>query len=176
MAARGVLSVCGFFRWSDVEFVLGHRVTKSFRLSILAAVAVGSIAGCGGETATPDDLTSKYLSEIGQAYMTFLIAEKRQPKSLDEIRQTLQTLHLADYASDPELVMRSPRDGQPFVVILGAASKGDGGDDKSTIWAYEQTGADGKRYVLMLSGDVKLLTDGEFAGAKFAAGHKPAKI
>jgi hypothetical protein len=114
------------------------------------------------------------LSEIGQAYMTFMIAEKRHPKSIDEIRQTLQTLHSADYASDPELVLRSPRDGQPFVVILGAGST-DAGADKSTVWAYEQTGVDGERYVLMLSSDVKLLTDEEFAQAKFAAGHKPAK-
>ena len=175
MTAWGVFSIRGFRSCPAAAVYRGCVVTKSLRLSILAAVASGLIAGCGGETVSLDDQTSRYLSELGQAYMTFMIAEKRHPKSLEEIRQTLQTLHRAEYASDPELVMRSPRDGQPFVVILGAASKGDGGRDKSTIWAYEQTGVEGKRYVLMLSSDVQLLTDEEFARAEFAAGHKPAK-
>src|SRR5690606_13349805 len=148
----------------------GRAMSRSIQRLMLMCLACSLLlAGCGGETASQDDLTSKYLSEIGQAYLTFLIAENRHPESLDVIRKTVHTLHLADYASDPELVMRSPRYGQPFVVIMGAASTGNVSIDRSIIWAYEQTGVDGQRYVLKVSHDVELLTEEEFARSTFAA-------
>jgi len=75
-------------------------------------------------------------------------------------------------SGDPEQYLRSPRDNQPYVIIYGSPLDSDGRD---IILAYEKDGLDGKRYVITLSRDVKLMTDEEFAGAKFASGLKPSK-
>jgi len=90
---------------------------------------------------------------------------------MDEIREQLAHIHEAGLGRDPDEVLRSPRDGQPFVVITGVDFDSTA---KTTIWAYEQQGADGKRYVMTLSRDVKQVPDEDFPKATFAKGHKPA--
>jgi hypothetical protein len=68
-------------------------------------------------------------------------------------------------------VLTSSRDGQPYVVIFGVDL---GARNSPDTFVYEKTGADGKRYVLTMSRDVRQLTDAESAQATFANGHKPS--
>ena len=72
----------------------------------------------------------------------------------------------------PDEVLTSSRDGQPYVIILGADL---GATRSGEVLAYEKKGAGGKRYVLSMDFNVGQISDADFAKATFAMGHLPAK-
>jgi hypothetical protein len=88
----------------------------------------------------------------------------RPPARVGELRPFLEQV------GDPEQILRSPRDGLPYVIICGV-------DFRQLpittmpppIMAYEQVGANGKRYVLTVMG-VMPMRDEEFAKAKLLKG------
>ena len=88
---------------------------------------------------------------------------------MEELRLAIRDLHALEMGLPPEVALVSPRDKQPFVIILGA----DNADSPDSIMVYEQQGADGKRYVLKRGATIEVLTDEEFSKAKFAKNHKP---
>jgi hypothetical protein len=109
------------------------------------------------------------LRKIVQAFDAAEYKLRRAPKNEEELKRFFTD---AGATGDPEQYLRSPRDGQPYVIIYGTALDPDG---RSIILAHEKDGAEGKRYVITLSRDVKLLTADEFAKAEFAGGKKPPK-
>jgi hypothetical protein len=136
---------------------------------LVAATSWLSLTGCSSKPPPKrEDTAAINLRKIVQGYDLAEDRLHRGPRDEEELKRFLvQT----DMTIDPEQVLRSPRDGQPYVVIYGARLDPYGRD----IIAYEQEGADGNRYVITLSRDVRLLTADEFARASFARGHKPAK-
>ena len=104
--------------------------------------------------------------------MTWCSAEKRRPpRDIKEIEKVLSDLHDANLNPPAKEILVSPRDGEPYVIIMGANL---GATRSPDILAYEKRGAEGKHYVLLMSYDVQQITDEEFSKATFAMGHKPA--
>jgi|SRR5262245_20043629 len=110
-----------------------------------------------------EDAAVVNLRKIVQAYDVAEYRLHRAPKSEEELRRFFAEAGATD---DPDQYLRSPRDGQPYIVLYGTALDPNG---RNTILAHEKDGVEGKRYVITLSRDVKLLTEDEFANAEFAA-------
>jgi hypothetical protein len=91
----------------------------------------------------------------------------RPPRDANDLRRFFKELGVG---GDPDQVLRSPRDGQPYVILFGAPLDATGAH---TILAFERQGAEGRRYVLTVARGVKLLTQEEFDRAAFAQGHDP---
>jgi hypothetical protein len=143
-------------------------MVTAVRFHLLLLVLL-TLAGCSGTGADrPLDPTEERLFKIGNAYLAATTRLKRPPKNADELKPSLEGGADAD-------ALRSPRDGQPFVIIWGVDFNRlpPGRDDIYTVAAYEQRGADGKRYVLHFPRGVVLLTDEELRKAAFPPGHKP---
>ena len=91
----------------------------------------------------------------------------RPPKNKEELKPFLP--------KDKSLgeIMKSAYDGKEFVVKWGfPAIPGPNSAPVSVVFAYEQSGTDGKRWVAMTFG-VQQMTDEEFKKAKFAPGLNP---
>ena len=110
-----------------------------------------------------EDAAVVNLRKIVQAYDAAEYKLRRAPRNEEELKRFFAEAGATD---DPDQYLRSPRDGQPYVVLYGTALDPDG---RNTILAHEKNGVEGKRYVITLSRDVKLLTADEFARAEFAA-------
>jgi hypothetical protein len=119
-------------------------------------------AGCSPPAPPQEDPAVVNLRKIVQAYDAAEYRLHRGPRSEEELRRFFAE---AGATGDPDQYLRSPRDGQPYVVLYGAALDPDG---RNIILAHEKEGVEGKRYVITLSRDVKLFTEGEFANAEFA--------
>lgn len=131
----------------------------SLRRALIAMIPLLVLAGCGGPEPAQEDDTTKDLRQISSAYEVIMSGKNRPPKSMDEIRQVLSELHAAGMGDAPDEVLVSSRDGQPYVVKLGVElGSGAGG-----VFAHEQTGVDGKRYVMTMSRDVSLMSNEEFS-------------
>jgi len=100
------------------------------------------------------------LSKIQRAYDLAVKSLGRPPARVEELRPFLKD------AGDPDQILRSPRDGQPYVVLCGVDFRKLRIDSiPPPIMAYEDTGKDGKRYVLTVMG-VMPMSNAEFAKAK----------
>ena len=131
------------------------------------------LAGCSQSSDVEEDPPIiKNLYAVSQAYGLILGTTQKPPASMEQLSTTLAELHTAGLGPVPEEVLKSPRDGLPFVVVLGVQPNPDA---KGEIFIYEQNGVDGQRYVMTLSNDIYLKSDEDFAQASFAKGHRPAK-
>ncbi|MER3441201.1 MAG: hypothetical protein C4296_07505 [Gemmataceae bacterium] len=136
------------------------------------------LSGCsrasqqGGPTTEPPHLT-----KLGRVITRYMANNKGQPpKSEKELRDFVKTLKPDDWKDlniDPsEDIWTSPRDKQPYKFYFERAAaaeaarlKGDtkAGQTGTPIIAAEQTGVNGKRYVLYsVGGSVVEVTDDEF--------------
>ncbi len=140
------------------------------RYGFLAILACAIAAGCSFGAKSSEDETTTDLRHIVRAYDLVLAEKRRPPRDVSELEKVLTELHEADLNPPAKEVLTSSRDGEPYVIIMGADL---GATRSADILAYEKRGAEGKRYVLMMSYDVQQLTDQEFAQATFAMGHKP---
>jgi len=137
---------------------------------LLAAIVWS--AGCSATPKSTEDENSTDLREIAKAYAVTISLHRRPPKSIEEIKKVLEDLHEAKMVGKPDEVLTSTRDGQPYVIILGADL---GATRSPDILAYEKKGAGGKRFVLSMDFNIVQMTDADFAQATFAMGHRPAK-
>jgi hypothetical protein len=130
-----------------------------------APLVLAAVLGCSGEKLSSDDQVKTHLRQILMAYTS----GDTRPRDMEDLRSAINDMHIIDLAGPPDEVLISPRDKQPIIVILSA----DASDPLDAILAYEQQGADGKRYVATMGGDVKEMNDADFSQAKFAGKHKP---
>jgi len=146
---------------------------RQFSAVLLGALVIGSgSSGCSSQPVSAEDEATTDLREIARAYEVVIAASNRPPRELEQIKKVLTDLHTDGLVTDdPEDVLISPRDGQPYVIIMGAAA---GDENPKDILAYESKGAGGVRYVLLMSHDVRQMTVDEFNQATFATGHEPA--
>ena len=127
-------------------------------------VASFVLVGCGG--APPAVVPARdfdNLSQIGSAYSDFIAKKGKPPAGEKDLRPFLQE------RGDPDALLRSPEDGQPYVILWGV-------DYRALpikrmpppIIAYQKDGKDGRRFALTVMG-VAPFTDAEFQAADFIA-------
>lgn len=138
------------------------------RATWIACLLLVAVYGCA-QPPDPDELTKANLQQIAKAYLMELTYYQRPPRDMDALRSLIEDLHKLDMGAPVDEAIVSPRDQQPFVIILGA----DTSDAGESILAYEQKGTNGTRWVVTLGGTVKNLPDEEFSKATFAKQHKP---
>src|SRR5262249_425176 len=95
----------------------------------------------------------------------------RGPKDAAELRPFLQAF------GDPDDLLTSPNDNQPFVIIWGqnpATGRPTEYQGMFPILAYEQQGAGGRRAGGDSPGRPIAGPDEDFPKLKFLGGHKPA--
>ena len=138
---------------------------------LLAVLSVAmACLGCTGKPKQTEDEVTTDFRHISRAYQVIQAGSNRPPRDVAEIEKILGELHKDGLNDKPEEVLTSSRDGQRYVIIMGATL---GASTSNDILAYEKTGVDGNRYVLLTSSDVRQIPDAEFRQSTFAKGHKP---
>lgn len=137
-------------------------------VSCLTAIAA---AGCQSNSGPREDETTMDMRQIAAVFESIQGFNNRPPKTLDEIKKFLADLHIDKRCDEPDKVLTSSRDGQPYVIVLGATF---GSGEPDEIIIFEKTGAEGTRYTMNSGRIVQQLTDAEFQRAKFAKGFRPS--
>ncbi len=133
---------------------------------LLGALA---LAGCSrtvvNKATTP---TEDRLYKLGKAYQRASSRLNRAPVDFEELRPDLEP-------GDSDELLRSPNDGEPFVILWGVDFRALPPSPKAphTVAAYEQRGSNGKRYVLRFPLEVAHLSKEELGKAVFPPGHGP---
>jgi hypothetical protein len=146
-----------------------------WRLALVLGLLLASTAGCGSPAAVvvQDDKSAQHLQQIGAAYTQASVKLDRAPRDANDLKEILKS---GPGNPDPETVLRSPDDNEPYVVVWNVnfmeVAKARGNVD--VILAYEQKGKNGKRHVLKPPAQILVMTDEEFRGAAFPPGHVPA--
>lgn len=140
------------------------------RAAALAAFVFWLLPGCnrsvGSSASDADRQTAIALKLAGIAYGEYLAANRGvPPKDAAALRKHIESrlpdLRANGVTSADDLLI-SPRDGEPFVVIVGQRLATP--DDTEAPWAlYEATGAGGKRMIGSARGVVVELSPEEFA-------------
>jgi hypothetical protein len=147
-----------------------------WRLALVLGLLLASAAGCGSPNVVnvQEDKSAQNLQLISSAYSMAANKLKRPPQGAQDITEILKN-ELGK--PDPENILRSPDDNEPYVIVwgvnFGEVAKARGGN-VDVILAYEAKGKGGKRHVLVPPGQVSLMTDEQFRAAAFPPGHTPA--
>ena len=141
------------------------------RLGLLLLLA--SLVGCFSKEPKVVPLTGSEtnLKNIVLAYMDAHESLHHPPKNAEELKPFLKRF------GDPDQLLISPNDGEPYVVIWGAdLSRGGPTPYKQMfpIFAYEKKGTGGQRAVTDVRGRPLTVPDEDFPKLTFAAGHKPS--
>ncbi len=132
-----------------------------------------AIAGCSSGArvvSVPLDRTQENLLYIGQAYVRYLTEKKTPPANVEQLKPYLKQV------GNPDEILRSPRDGEPYNICWGVdlSKPPTWAKEKSTpVIAYERRGSGGQRYVLTTMRNAMPLSDEEFKQASFPPGHQP---
>ena len=104
----------------------------SRRVSVLAVTLMSLAAGgCSKSQPPQEDAAAVNLRKIVQAFDVAEYKLRRAPGNEEELKRFFAE---AGATGDPEQYLRSPRDGQPYVVIYGTPLDPDG---RNTILAHE---------------------------------------
>jgi hypothetical protein len=133
---------------------------------------VGALPGCSSgkvEVQAPLDDSQKNLVAIGRAYDRYLSESKKPPTNAEQLKSYLKQ------DGNPDELLRSPRDGEPYVICWGVDLNSPPSWAKSIpVIAYEKRGKDGKRWVLTTMRVAQPLSEEEFQNASFPPGHTRA--
>jgi hypothetical protein len=147
-----------------------RQISKSWLLqAMLAAGSLVILIGCMSKPAAREDETTTDMRHISGVFEAMQGFHNRPPKSMDEIRNMLADLHKDGRNEEPEKVLTSSRDNQPYVIVLGAKM---GDDPKDALVIFEKTGKDGTRYAMTAGRHVLQLTDDQFKQAQIASGKR----
>lgn len=142
--------------------------------------SMGWIIGCGVHVETPEPLSEaeENLSKIGRAYMQAGSELKRPPRNAKELLSYLEK------NGETERVLRSPRDGQEYVILWDVkpselapkpVKEGLAPHRRFPVLAYEKSGEGGSRFVLQVPNRIVSLRNEELSEAYFPAGRRPPK-
>lgn len=140
------------------------------RTLVASSLVILFLIGCASNSGPREDETTMDMRAIARIFESTQSFYNRPPKDLEEIRKFLTDFHTDRIGDEPDKVLTSSRDGQPYVIIIGAQFGTGMGNE---IVMYEKKGAEGKRYVMFTDRSVRQLTDDEFKQAVFARGHRP---
>ena len=130
---------------------------------VLASLAALAIVGCSGHSPAPGvDPSERNLRLIWTAWFVSKKAPQQAPKQWEDLARYIDD-------DDPNSVRTSPNDHQPYVIVweAGPPNLQNAPTDPSgkvsvspfPIFAYEQTGRDGKRFVINVLGQVSTMTE-----------------
>src|SRR5262245_21867011 len=138
---------------------------------LLAGLAIAPFAGgCSSEPVKYDETTLKAADHFRKVAVAYNQAagRKRRVDSADDLKPFLKE------HGDPEVLLVSPLDGKPIVVVPGVTPGTAPGEDEQMIVAYEREGVNGKRMTVDIRGTVVIVSASDFAQIRFAGGHQPA--
>ncbi|MDX1948013.1 MAG: hypothetical protein SFU86_21620 [Pirellulaceae bacterium] len=132
------------------------RMARHWLLLFWVALVALAASGCGGSVPPKvPALDGKRLGAISFAYQRASEKLGHPPTSIAELKPHLSLV------GDPDELLVSPRDGQPYVIVWGVNLEAFEGPTPPVV-AYEAGGAGGRRMVLNVMG-ISVLTDAEFA-------------
>lgn len=142
------------------------------------ALVAGIMAGCSSPAPPKANPAEENLRKIASAYGQAASARKKAPTELNQLLPYLKE------HGDPDEILRSTNDHEPFVIVWGVNTSNTFANPQGKtpalnnsgpppVLAYEKRGVAGVRYVVTTIGSVAHLTDGEFRAAPFPNGHKP---
>jgi hypothetical protein len=141
---------------------------RVFRHSTMGLLACLLAVGCNS---TPTERerppASTHLKKIQQAYVQATTSLGRPPGNLEELTPFLKRV------GDPAELLRSPDDGENFVIVWGVDVRAAPAGKSFPVIAYEKRGAGGRRYVAGFR-QISRMTDEEFRQANFPPGHRPS--
>jgi hypothetical protein len=131
------------------------------------------LVGCFSKAAKVIPLTNSEtnLKNIVLAYMDAHEQLHHPPKSAEELKPFLKRF------GDPDQILVSPSDGQPYVVVWGADLSRGGPtpyQQMFPIFAYEKKGSDGRRAIVDTRGRPLTIPEEDLPKLTFVAGHKPS--
>jgi hypothetical protein len=120
------------------------------------------VSGCSSKKPITElSKDEEAINIVGRAYRDASLALKRGPTNVKELKPYLKKY------GDPDRSLVSPNDGEPYQIVWGLMPSRPGRSSvENPILAYEQTGKDGKRYVLDCMLKVHHLTDKEFTAMR----------
>jgi hypothetical protein len=116
------------------------------------------VAGCSRDQRSPPSAQAQ-LGQIGVAYNSIFVKNGRAPQSVEELKAALKRF------GDPETIIVSPNDGQPFTICWGVPCTQLGSKGVPLILAYEAVGVEGKKYVLNNMLAVQQMTEADLGQA-----------
>ena len=142
------------------------------RLSLGLAVLLTALAGCRSSQepeVIPLSPAEKNLTYIALAYSDAYGQLGRGPKNAEELKPFLKVF------GNPDELLVSPNDGQPYVVVWGVNPTGGPTDYQGMfpILAYERKGANGKRAVTDVRGRPLTVPEEDLPKLTFVGKHKP---
>jgi hypothetical protein len=136
------------------------------------ALLVLGLNGCGsGPDVVPFSDAEEELTSIAMAYGDAHSKLGRGPKNAEELKPFLKTF------GDPDDLLFSPNDSQPYVVVWGLDPSRGGPTSYNQMFpilAYEAVGSGGKRAVTDIRGRPMMVPNGDFSKLTFAGRHQPA--
>ncbi len=148
------------------------RFGPSPGLRLGLAVALAGLTGCGsGPHVVALSDSEKNLTHIAMAYGEAQSSLGHPPKNAEQLKPFLKEF------GNPDELLVSPNDGQPYVVIWGADTTRGGPTEYKGMWgilAYEKKGANGKRAVTDIRGRPLTVPEADFAKLTFVGRHKPS--
>jgi hypothetical protein len=140
---------------------------------VLLALVVIGLGGCGQKTyVVPFSQAEKNLGFVAAAYTDAFSRLGHSPKDADELKPFLKPF------GNPDELLVSPNDGQPFVVVWGAPDPTQGRATSYKgmfpILAYERTGTNGMRAIADIRGRPMLVPEADLQTLTFVGGHKPS--
>jgi hypothetical protein len=140
-----------------------HRRYLSF---LAACLGSAFLWGCGESKPAPNKAPG-HLRKIIQGFDLAIATNRRPPRDAEELKPFLQQISEKE---DPEEILRSPNDGQPYEIMWGVNPLQQ--EEFDALLAYEKNGVDGKRYVITVARIVKEMSDAEFKEARRASPRK----
>jgi hypothetical protein len=141
------------------------------RLLVPLALLAG-LTGCwAGTKVVPFSPAEQNLTHVAMAYSDAYGKLGRGPKNAEELKPFLKEF------GDPEELLVSPNDGEPYVVAWGANPTVGGPTEYKgmfPILAYEKKGKNGWRAITDIRGRPMNIPADDFSQLTFVRGHKPS--
>jgi hypothetical protein len=143
------------------------------RFSVGLVLLLVGLTGCGSSGPKVIELTKAEdnLKFVALAYMEAHSRLGRPPKNTEDLKPFLKEF------GNPEELLVSPNDGQPYVVVWGADPTRGGPTEYEgmfPILAYESKGSGGKRAVTDIRGRPMTIPEGDLPKLTFVGRHKPS--
>jgi hypothetical protein len=140
-------------------------MTKPVGWAVVFSLTVFLATGCSsrpkpiGESSSPETLNpeEEAIHHVSLAYREACTALKKAPTGVKDLKPFLKQY------GDPDHVLISPNDGQPYEIAWGTMPMRPPRNTKANpVLISEKTGKDGKRYVVDFMLRVRHVTDEEF--------------
>jgi hypothetical protein len=140
--------------------MLGCDLKTPNRFSFcLLAVLIASLWGCQKQLSEPPSGDAE-IQNVGKWYQDFRSANgRRHPRNEAEFVAFIANRSKQEGTPvDPQEILKSPRDGQKYVVTYGKPTSS---DFNRSVVAYEKEGVDGEKLVVFESKATRKMDDAE---------------